>query len=56
VTIKLGEQLWLVAALVRNALLRYLVGLERPVLNYDPVTFIDATISFARAFRRRSPY
>jgi hypothetical protein len=40
VTIKLSEYLWLVAALVRNALLRYLVGLGRPVLDYDPLTFI----------------
>ena len=39
-TIRLKERLPLAAALIRNALLTYLAGLERPVLSYDPLKFI----------------
>jgi Piwi domain len=38
--IRLKENLGLTASLIRNALINYLVGLPRVVLNYDPVRFI----------------
>lgn len=38
--IRLKENLGLTASLIRNALINYLVGLPRPVLNYDPIRFI----------------
>jgi hypothetical protein len=39
-TIQLKQHLGLVAALVRNALLTYLAGMGRTVLNYEPMKFI----------------
>lgn len=38
--IRLKENLGLTASLIRNALINYLAGLPRPVLNYDPIRFI----------------
>jgi hypothetical protein len=39
--IRLPENLGLTASLIRNALINYLAGLPRPVLNYDPIRFIS---------------
>jgi hypothetical protein len=39
--IRLKENLGLTASLIRNALINWLVGLPRTVLNYDPVRFIS---------------
>ena len=39
-TIRLKEHLGLAAALVRNALLSYLAGMDRSVLSYKPLKFI----------------
>src|SRR5262249_40126928 len=39
--IRLKENLGLTASLIRNALINYLAGLPRPVLNYDPIRFIS---------------
>ncbi len=38
--IRLKENLGLTTALIRNALVTYLAGLPRAVLNYDPIRFI----------------
>jgi hypothetical protein len=38
--IRLRENLGLTAALIRNALINYLAGIPRPVLNYDPIRII----------------
>lgn len=39
-TIRLKEHLGLAAALIRDALLNYLTGLDRIVMSYDPLRFI----------------
>lgn len=39
--IRLTENPRLTASLIRNALINYLAGLPRPVLNYDPIRFIS---------------
>jgi hypothetical protein len=39
--IRLTGNLGLTASLIRNALINYLAGLPRPVLNYDPIRFIS---------------
>lgn len=39
--IRLKENLGLAASLIRNALINYLAGLPRSVLNYDPIRFIS---------------
>src|SRR6185312_4086767 len=39
--IRLKDNLGLTAALIRNALIDYLAGLPRPVLDYDPIRFIS---------------
>jgi hypothetical protein len=39
--IRLKENLGLTASLIRNALINWLAGLPRPVLNYDPIRFIS---------------
>lgn len=39
--IRLKENLGLTASLIRNALINYLAGLPRPVLDYDPIRFIS---------------
>jgi hypothetical protein len=39
--IRLKENLGLTASLIRNALINYLAGLPRPVLDYDPIRFVS---------------
>ena len=39
--IRLEKNLGLTASLIRNALINYLAGLPRPVLDYDPIRFIS---------------
>ena len=39
--IRLKDNLGLTASLIRNALINYLAGLPRPVLDYDPIRFVS---------------
>lgn len=39
--IRLKDNLGLTASVIRNALINYLAGLPRPVLDYDPIRFVS---------------